>query len=131
MIQLHPSDSGVFQLHELLRHKSYHHWKYCYLTGALTDVRLKPLLMSNLNIEDRQIVVEDSSKILLSRDCYNKMIKKGCSLAVSEETKLLGITINPFSAYGHHFQKDEFMEKMQCAVRQPVWNVLEEEQWRD
>ena len=127
VIQLHPSDQGVLQLHEILRHKSYHHWNYCYLTGALTDARLKPLLMSNLNLKGRQIVVEDSSKILLSRDCYDKMRKKGCSLAVSEETKLLGITINPFSAYGHHFQKDEFLDKMQCAVRQPVWNVLEEE----
>lgn len=127
VIQLHPSDQGVLQLHEILRHKSYHHWNYCYLTGALTDARLKPLLMSNLNLKGRQIVVEDSSKILISRDCYDKLIKKECSLAVSEETKLLGITINPFSAYGHHFQKDEFLDKMQCAVRQPVWNVLEEE----
>lgn len=82
IIQLHPSDQGVLQLHELLRHKSDHHWHYCYLTGALTDSRLKPLLMSNLNLSDRKIVVEDSSKILLSRDCYDKMIKKGCSLAV-------------------------------------------------
>ena len=127
MIQLHPSDQGMMQLHELLRHRSYQNWRYCYISGALTDVRLKPLLMSSLDLKDRKLVVEDSSKILISRDCFNKMLKKGCSLSVTEETKLLGITINPFSAYGHHFHKDEFMDKMKEAVNKPVWNVLEEE----
>lgn len=125
-IRLNELDRGVFQLHEVLRHQSYQKWSYCYMTGALTDSRIKPLIMSNIDISKKTIMVEDSSKVLISRDCYEKMKKKGCELAVAEETKLLAITINPFSAYGNHFDKDEFIYKMKQAVEQPVFNVLEE-----
>ena len=40
--------------------------------------------------------------------------------------QLLGVTINPFSAYGFHFDKDEFMQKMSAAIDVPVYNVRDE-----
>ena len=38
----------------------------------------------------------------------------------------VGVTVNPVSAYGWKFDKDEFREKMQAAVDVPVMNVKEE-----
>ena len=49
----------------------------------------------------------------------------GLSFEVADAIRLLAVTINPFSAYGFHFDKDEFMEQMSAAIRVPVINVRE------
>lgn len=96
------------------------------LEGAVTDALIKPLLMSNLTLKDKVFVAEDSSKILMSRNFYEKFCKKGGRMEVLSTTDLLAVTINPFSAYGNHFDKDLYLEKMQQRVSCPVYNVLEE-----
>ena len=45
---------------------------------------------------------------------------------MADALQLLAVTINPFSAYGFHFDKDEFMEKMSAAIDVPVYNVRDE-----
>lgn len=124
--QLPIEEDEYTKLDQLLRHKKMGQWKCCFVPGALTDVLLKPILMSNINLKNKQFIALDSSKILLSRDCYEKLQLKGGSLAVVEKTDLLAITINPFSAYGFHFDKHEFLEKMQSKVKQAVFNVMED-----
>ena len=127
MMDLPLEEKGFKQLDHILRNKSMTEWKWCFIPGALTDVLLKPILMSNTNLKKKEFIVLDSSKILLSRDCYEKLRMKGGSLGVFEKTDLLAITINPFSAYGFHFDQSEFMEKMRTKVRQPVFDVMEDE----
>ena len=58
------------------------------------------------------MVLLDGSKILLSSDMYEKLQIKGLRFEVADALQLLGVTINPFSAYGFHFDKDELMQKM-------------------
>ena len=67
--------------------------------------------------------VRDSSKILLKRENYEKMRLRGIELRVLESVNLVAVTVNPFSAYGFHFDKDELMERMQQRVDIPVINV--------
>ena len=43
-----------------------------------------------------------------------------------EAARTLCVTINPVSAYGWKFDKDEFMARMKEAVDVPVINVKEE-----
>ena len=45
---------------------------------------------------------------------------------MADALQLLAVTINPFSAYGFHFDKDEFKEKMSAAIDVPVYNVRDE-----
>ena len=40
-----------------------------------------------------------------------------------DSVNLVAVTVNPFSAYGFHFDKDRLMEKMQASVDMPVINV--------
>lgn len=96
------------------------------IRGALTDSILKPLLLSTKNVEDKTIIVRDSSKILISPDIYEKGINRGLRLQVLDPVKLLFITINPFSAYGFHFDKSEFMSKMQEKIDKTIINVRDE-----
>lgn len=93
--------------------------------GGLTDAMVKTLVMSNADLKGRKMVLRDGSKILLSSNMYEKLRIKGLSFEVADAIELLGVTINPFSAYGFHFDKNEFMERMSEAVDVPVYNVRE------
>lgn len=125
LMEIPLEEKGFRRLDHILRNKSMANWKWCFIPGALTDVLIKPILMSNTNLKNKEFIALDSSKILLSSDCYEKLRMKGGSLGVFEKTDLLAVTINPFSAYGFHFDKTEFFEKMSEKIKQPVFNVME------
>ncbi len=95
--------------------------------GALSDFVAKPLLMSNAPLKGLALVVRDSSKILLKRENYEKISRRGAVLQVLDTVNLVAVTINPFSAYGFHFTKEALKEKMEARVGLPVINVLEED----
>ena len=94
--------------------------------GALTDLTLKPLLMSSLQLQGLQIVVRDSSKILLKQENFEKLQRRGIRLQVVEDVNLVAVTVNPFSAYGNHFDPAALMAAMEQRVDIPVINVMEE-----
>lgn len=99
--------------------------KHLVVQGGLTDAMVKTLVMSNADLKGKKMVLRDGSKILLSSNMYEKLQIKGLSFEVGDAIELLGVTINPFSAYGFHFDKNEFMERMAEAVNVPVYNVRE------
>lgn len=94
--------------------------------GALSDFALKPLLMSSTLPRDLKLVVRDSSKLLLSRAVYEKLLRRGLGIQVLDRVNLVALTVNPFSAYGCHFAKDELTERMQARVSIPVINIMED-----
>lgn len=114
------------KLIDAIREKKMSGCPFVWIEGAVTDAVLKPLLMSNVPLKDMYFMVEDSSKLILSKDTYDKLQRKGAGITVMEEIQLLAVTINPFSAYGNHFDKQAFAEQMKAAVKLPVINVLED-----
>ena len=94
--------------------------------GALSDFSVKTLLMSNVPTKGLTFVVWDSSKLLLKRDSFEKLVRRGISLQVLDSVNLVAVTINPFSAYGTHFVKDELMARMEAQVNLPVIDVMED-----
>ncbi len=97
-----------------------------YVQGGLTDAMIRPLLVSNASLEEKRLLFKDGSRILLSREYFEKLSRKGLIFQVFDEITLLGITINPFSAYGFHFDPQEFYGKMKEAVDLPVFDVRKE-----
>ena len=93
--------------------------------GALTDTMVLPLLKSGV-LRRGRLVVRDPSKILLSPDTLDKLEVREVKLQTVQSARTLCITVNPFSAYGWHFDKDAFMAAMREAVDAPVINVREE-----
>lgn len=114
------------KLIDAMRDKENADYPVIWLEGAVTDALLRPILMSNVSCKDKYFMAEDSSKLLLSRDVYHKMLQKGAQIGVLEEIQLLAVTVNPFSAYGNHFDKVEFAEQMKAAVNLPVIDVMED-----
>ena len=95
------------------------------VTGALTDSMVLPLLRAGV-LRKNQLVVADPSKVLLSPDTLDKMQLREVRLETAEAARTLCITVNPVSAYGWKFDKDEFRARLQEAVDVPVINVKEE-----
>lgn len=120
-----PPEKGG-KLVDVLRDKRWQDCRYFWLEGAVTDAMLRPLFLSNVSLKERVFVVEDSSKLLLSPDTWEKLMKKGGSIRVLWRIHVRAVTVNPFSAYGNHFDKEELREKMQAAVELPVLNVRED-----
>ena len=70
--------------------------------------------------------VKDPSKVLLSADTLDKLAVREVALETEDAAKTLCVTVNPVSAYGWKFDKDEFLSRMKEAVDVPVINVKEE-----
>ena len=64
--------------------------------------------------------------MLLTPDTLDKLRTRQVRLETAEAARTLCVTINPVSAYGWKFDKDEFMARMKEAVDVPVINVKEE-----
>ena len=94
------------------------------VSGALTDSKLESLLCSGEKIDGTQIVCDDPSKILINQEAYDKLPARGGTLAVKNPANLAAITVNPVSARGFSFPKDEFLQRMAEAVRVPVFDVM-------
>ena len=95
------------------------------VTGALTDTMVVPLLRSGV-LRKCRLVVKDPSKVLLSADTLDKLAVREVALETEDAAKTLCVTVNPVSAYGWKFDKDEFLFRMKEAVDVPVINVKEE-----
>ena len=96
-----------------------------YIAGALTDTMVIPLLRSGL-LRSSRLVVADPSKVLLKPDTMDKLAVRDVTLQTKDAARTLCVTVNPVSAYGWKFDKDEFIDRMRQSVKVPVINVKEE-----
>lgn len=96
-----------------------------YIPGALTDTMVLPLLRSGL-LRKSRLVVADPSKVLLKPDTLDKLAVREVALQTKDAARTLCVTVNPVSAYGWRFDKDEFIDRMRQSVKVPVINVKEE-----
>ena len=96
-----------------------------YIAGALTDTMVIPLLRSGL-LRSSRLVVADPSKVLLKPDTLDKLAVRDVTLQTKDAARTLCVTVNPVSAYGWKFDKDESIDRMRQCVKVPVINVKEE-----
>ena len=106
-------------IHEPVYDTSHHE----YIPGAITDTKIRTLLFSGKNLKGYQIVCDDPSKVLISVDIYEKLLKSGAVLTVKNPVNLVAITVNPVSVNGFCFPKNLFLQKMTKAVDIPVVDV--------
>ncbi len=98
-----------------------------YVQGGLTDAMIRPLLRSNPDLSGRQMVVKDGSRILLSRETYEALKRKGLDFSVQSRIHLAAVTVNPYSAYGYHYDSGRFLAQVQQAIPKiPAYDVRKE-----
>ena len=55
----------------------------------------------------------------IDRSCqkiYDKIARRGIKMEVLDTVNLVAVTVNPFSAYGFHFSKEELMTRMEAQI---------------
>jgi hypothetical protein len=97
------------------------------IRGAVSDRVVDKLVMSNINLRNVKIVIEDGSKLFIKKVTFDKLKRKESEIAVRQGINLVAIAINPASARGFSFSKRAFLEAMRERVQIPVFNVLDEE----
>ncbi|MBO4848894.1 MAG: hypothetical protein J5586_07060 [Clostridia bacterium] len=96
--------------------------------GAFTDSTAKELLNTGKLLKDTLIVAEDASRLLLRGAGFEKLMRFTKGFEVLKGTRLIAVTVNPFSAYGSHYSGAEFKDRVadaleRAGVRAPVMDV--------
>lgn len=99
------------------------------IRGGVTDAHFEALFSAGKALRGLELICEDGSRLLVSAKNYEKLLRAGARVTVLERTVLLAVTVNPFSAYGAHYDKNRFIDGMRRALPEniPVLNVLTEE----
>lgn len=108
---------------DVILSKEYADKQYFYIQGALTDVGVQEIFASFAKVQGKTIILSDCSKILLSSANYDKLKKKGLEIRVLQSSQLIGITMNPYSAYGNHYEADRFEEALNARLQHKVIDV--------
>lgn len=96
-----------------------------YISGALTDSMVLPLLKSGV-MKQVRLVVPDPSKVLLSADTLEKLRARQVTLETADAARTVCIACNPVSAYGWRFDRDAFLDALRRETDVPVIDVMEE-----
>ena len=95
-----------------------------YISGAVSDMLLNEIVLST-KTKAVTIVAEDPSKIFIKSGTYQKLKIKELNLAVQNSINLVALTVNPVSAYGYSFSKQELLQRVQDVVPIPVFDIGE------
>ena len=96
---------------------------YIYFPGAVSEGKIRDLILSNAKLKNILIVAQDPSKIFIKPATYEKLRIKGGTLRVLHPIHLVGLTVNPTSPYDIGFDSQLFLEQMREAVSVPVYDV--------
>jgi len=83
--------------------------KYVYVGGAITPLLLKKL-MKNKYIKNYELIIDDGTKIFIEPNLWNEARKKGLTISVRDNIKLIALSLNPVSPEGYYFDSDEFID---------------------
>ncbi|MBO4563177.1 MAG: hypothetical protein J5772_06160 [Clostridia bacterium] len=98
------------------------------MRGAVTDNSVKELLNIGKLLNGTILVAEDASRLLFRASGFEKLMRFTGGFEVLKGTRLIAVTVNPFSAYGNHYDGNDFKERVASALERagvtaPVMDV--------
>lgn len=97
--------------------------KYIVIKGALTNKLLEDLMSLTEKYKEVTFLVEDATKLFLSKKIKKKFQKKGGIIKVLNPIKVIAVTINPTSPLGYKFEKNTFLNLMKKNLDVPVFDL--------
>ena len=97
--------------------------KYIVIKGAVTNKLLEDLMKLTNEYKGKTFLVEDGTKLFLSKYTFDKFRKKGGILKVLNPIHVTAITINPTSPSGYEFDKSKFLKSLEKEVSIPVFDL--------
>lgn len=116
-------DGGEAELAQLLRSGPVP--RSLILRGAVCEPFLEALVRVN-RMRELEVMVEDSTKVFLSRRSYAWFRAQGITLRALQAIHLLAITVNPIAPYAHRFDSDRLRGLIESEIPDvPVLDVLD------
>ena len=97
--------------------------KYIVIKGAITDKLIEDLMKSTDLYKGVIFLVEDATKLFLSKKVKEKFQNKGGILKVLNPINVVAVTINPTSPYGYQFDKNKFLNMLKKNLNVPVYDL--------
>ncbi len=97
--------------------------KYVVIKGPITDKLLNDLMDSSEKYKGVTFLVEDGTKLFLSKGIMERFQKKGGILKVLNPIKLIAVTANPTSPFGYEFDKNEFLKLLKENINIPIYDL--------
>jgi len=110
-----------------VHHKPISEWvsryNYFFINGVLTDNFLKTL-NSESNLSGICLIVRDFSRIFVHPATYSRFVRKGGTVAVLQQAKLLALCTNPTSPEGYRYDAEILRSEIQKALQLPVYDIM-------
>jgi hypothetical protein len=97
--------------------------KYVIIKGAMTDKLLEDIMKTTSYFKGVTFLVEDATKLFLSKRIKDKFLKKGGIIKTLRPIKIIAVTINPTSPLGYNFDQISFLNLMKQNLDVPVYDL--------
>ena len=104
--------------------------KYIYINGILTNNILQSITKNIKKYKDIDIIIYDGSKVFVDKDIYDKYRTFDKDIKCIKNINVIGISINPTSPKGYHFESKEFIQKLKQYTDKKVFDVFDEKEVR-
>ncbi|MBQ0024502.1 MAG: hypothetical protein KBT00_02090 [Bacteroidales bacterium] len=94
--------------------------------GALTD-RLLQAVKNELVNGERELVVNDFTRVFASRDLYHAFVKRGGRVSVRMKSRLLAVCVNPVAPNGIVMDSDLLCRTLSDEIGLPVYDIVKNE----
>ncbi|MFW5981337.1 MAG: hypothetical protein ACOCRU_02045, partial [bacterium] len=99
--------------------------KAIFFNGAIVNQTIKELMNNLNNINDLEIIVQDSTHLFLDPLVYKRFLNKGGRITVLNEIKILAVTVNPFSTSGSYLDPVKLLEETAKTIKPiPCYEIV-------
>ena len=96
---------------------------YIVIKGVVSDKLLEDIMTSTNKYKGVTFLVEDGTKLFLTRDTLYKFKKQGGIIKTINKINIVCVTSNPKSPYGYEFDKHKFLDGLRNNLNIPVFDV--------
>jgi len=99
-------------------------YKRFFINGALTDNFLK-ILNAESAVKEMQLIVRDFSRIFVHPTTYKRFIRRGGTIQVLQQAKLLALCTNPTSPEGYRYDAETLRSCIENEIQLPVYDIVQ------
>ncbi len=94
------------------------------IKGVVSDKLLEDIMTSTNEYKGVTFLVEDGTKLFLTRETLYKFKKQGGIIKTINKINIVCVTSNPKSPYGYEFDKHKFLDGLRNNLNVPVFDVI-------
>lgn len=99
--------------------------KRLFVAGMVGD-RFMKFLAAQKACHTIELIARDFTRFFVEPDTFRLFRSKGGKISVLKSSKLMGVTINPWSPQGYVVDKEKLLDEMTERLDVPVFNIYQE-----